>query len=1090
MDAVQQFPQQPKEEDMAAPPSPREGQDAIRKMKINKAAGLDGTRQKMSQSEKHKSRGSPSGGGHGEEVGDEEEQGVMENGTPLMAPALEASLILEKPSTSTDSPLSACPAFQCLDELFTSGRICRNKMASLKASYKLLHDTLRSMQESEIKFLEEAKSCQTKLEELQAEMDKAEEEITSEVPETEVTRLRKQLLQVYNYLKSAEAKGDEMQYELECLQEEKLCLEKELKTLPKAAELDDSWVTDLRNRSEDLKKEVAERQLEIRSLKERRETHIMQIQREQKELEETKKIIEIKQSEIAQNLTIHAPLVKENDRLSHEKASSTSVVPNPGSAHPLGGHLRAQGRLCGPHAVDEVKTDPLSDHTVKDRINKMAGDCQNKLHKKLRNVPVAIQLEEMTTVPDENAAEKTAALDKEISEMKRHLKEADEHNFTLEEERREQVKVMEGRRAKVEAVEKEHRMLLKEKELLKERQTELLGHRAVLDMKLEDTEADNKFLYKKTRAQLKNRDRQMQALKKMKVELQLANEKWAQTQLICNKTQTESDALPQREAFFERRRELQKDIDALRTRLTQQQPALAEEEGRWSEKQELLRKAECVREELHSLHCLTRIKADEMHQKHCDMLRVEKMYNRIKQELKEKDLIINEYKNCNTSLQNRVSRFANVSSVMKKEKDRCVSLKQVALHQIAKMTESLKVLENNNHRLRKSNIKRDRLLALARMKHSHSCQLRDCLRNDVSKVTWKLLEMGQQCEEQKLELVNLTQMIDSQEQAQLERTKSYDTAIQRRNDLGVQLLECEEETCILYDKVNILEALAAKGSMALEALEEETKGLQLDVREEQRQTELTKKTVSDKRKLERQIVTLQIQLSEVKDHNQKMEKALQDPCCENRTRDLKGTDPTHEELVRKIKKLEVCLAEHEEQLIEKCLHLDQMTWLSKIVEERVENGQLDRLMLAKKINESQYCIRDIDEQIMSTTVELSMMQATTWRLKQEMREKEQQVDSCQCRLEQGLSPCPEIEEEWKKVLRDKKRRQRDKAEKERSQLAKEEDSRAKCRPRAYIPEDDGLPLPKPYGALAPFKPLEPGINIRHIRKPKLKPIEQ
>lgn len=46
------------------------------------------------------------------------------------------------------------------------------------------------------------------------------------------------------------------------------------------------------------------------------------------------------------------------------------------------------------------------------------------------------------------------------------------------------------------------------------------------------------------------------------------------------------------------------------------------------------------------------------------------------------------------------------------------------------------------------------------------------------------------------------------------------------------------------------------------------------------------------------------------------------------------------------------------------------------------------------------------------------------------------------------------------------------------------------RPNAYIPEAEStLPLPKPYGALAPFKPSEPGASMRHIKKPVIKPIE-
>ena len=49
---------------------------------------------------------------------------------------------------------------------------------------------------------------------------------------------------------------------------------------------------------------------------------------------------------------------------------------------------------------------------------------------------------------------------------------------------------------------------------------------------------------------------------------------------------------------------------------------------------------------------------------------------------------------------------------------------------------------------------------------------------------------------------------------------------------------------------------------------------------------------------------------------------------------------------------------------------------------------------------------------------------------------------------------------------------------------------AEPRPNAYIPDDDNdLPVPRPYGIHAPFKPQETGANMRHIRKPVIKPIE-
>lgn len=63
-------------------------------------------------------------------------------------------------------------------------------------------------------------------------------------------------------------------------------------------------------------------------------------------------------------------------------------------------------------------------------------------------------------------------------------------------------------------------------------------------------------------------------------------------------------------------------------------------------------------------------------------------------------------------------------------------------------------------------------------------------------------------------------------------------------------------------------------------------------------------------------------------------------------------------------------------------------------------------------------------------------------------------------------------------------------EEEQSALPSSIYTTAEQRPTAYIPDDESvLPLPRPYGALAPFRPCEPGSNMRHIRKPIVKPIE-
>ena len=60
----------------------------------------------------------------------------------------------------------------------------------------------------------EAKRYRAELEKLQAEVERTEEQSTSEEPESEVNELRQQLLQAYNELKAAEDREYKMQHEL------------------------------------------------------------------------------------------------------------------------------------------------------------------------------------------------------------------------------------------------------------------------------------------------------------------------------------------------------------------------------------------------------------------------------------------------------------------------------------------------------------------------------------------------------------------------------------------------------------------------------------------------------------------------------------------------------------------------------------------------------------------------------------------------------------------------------------------------------------------------------------------------------------
>uniref|UniRef100_A0AAR2KDY6 Coiled-coil domain containing 146 n=1 Tax=Pygocentrus nattereri TaxID=42514 RepID=A0AAR2KDY6_PYGNA len=885
--------------------------------------------------------------------------------------------------------------------LFSMGKISGAKVARLKASFNLLHGTLRSCQESELNLLQKAKRFRAELERQQQELEKAE--LFPEGQDTEVSRMRQQLLQFHNKLRESEDREYQMQYQLECLWEDKICLEKEYESQPKPVEQEKRYLT-LKESCDEMRKEIAQRRQEIRSLTEDMEARHKQMQKEQRELLMSVLSLGL-QAELAQLLSMPGQLGKEIERINRKK-------------------------------IDVEK--------------------------------------------------RKAVLEEQLQELAELKKKTQARCRQLEEERRAVVRELEGHRAHLEAAQRESSLLLKEVEMTKEKETILLGQRGVLDINMNHTVVERMSLHENLARKVREKDRLLRALKKVQLQLKVAKDSVTHTQELYNKTKSQVSQ---------------------ECRISHKQQSVMNDEVQAVEqcveqKQALIRESIRRREELHHLTTLTLIKADERNQKSRELLKAQvecftitSAYHccRNKTSYLQNGNFTLEGKNILYFKCKSMELFFQLYDVIKSERNKCVHLIQFASKQTAEMMETFKILENEIEILRTNAMYKDRLLQKSRLKHVHSHAIRDGLKNDISKMVWVLQEMRSKREEQRLNISKLTHMINSQEQELLHMRKSHEASVKSRNERGVQLLEREEEMCIFYEKVNVQESLIREGTLEIQALEEEIRSLRMLITEETRQIDVCKKQVPCKRALEEESTLLQIQLSECKDRLLFLEKSLEDQATEKRSRKLSGEDPSPVELIKKIEQLEERLAEREAQLLEKELVYEQVTRLSQNIRAKAENGKEDTLKLAKRVNEFQSRIKDYTKKLMAVVSELAMRQAQALCLQQELRERELQLDSCQRRLEQGLPPSDSIEQEWQRCLREQHRHQADAEEKareeERNLLPNGVYTTAETRPNAYIPGEDPLPLPKPYGALAPFKPSEPGTNMRHIRKPQPKPIE-
>ena len=180
-----------------------------------------------------------------------------------------------------------------------------------------------------------------------------------------------------------------------------------------------------------------------------------------------------------------------------------------------------------------------------------------------------------------------------------------------------------------------------------------------------------------------------------------------------------------------------------------------------------------------------------------------------------------------------------------------------------------------------------------------------------------------------------------------------------------------------------------------------------------------------------------------------------------------------------------------EQLLEKELILKEITSLTdKLRDQAISKRDISKSM-ADQLNSFQNRIRDTTKKMLASVSELSMYQATALRLQQDKARCEKLLDEAVWKVEHGEAPSEEALKEWNRIERRANQLASDAMRSEEEMMLVQPSTLLKTtaepRPTAYIPEE--MAIPKPYGALAPFKPSEVGATMRHIRMPNPKQIE-
>ncbi|XP_062488002.1 coiled-coil domain-containing protein 146 isoform X4 [Pezoporus occidentalis] len=722
---------------------------------------------------------------------------------------------------------------------------------------------------------------------------------------------------------------------------------------------------------------------------------------------------------------------------------------------------------------------------------------------RILGVPVKLGKEaEKINWTKNNEEKKKKALDDQIGEVNGTLKAIENKTEEILQEREAIMKELDEKNILLESKERECSTLAKLLEINREKGLVIIAEREALEKALnkrdlEKKEQDDILIHKQAQ-----KDRELKTLKKMELQLNTIFGALEQDKLQHKRLKLEAEAIAKSSGLLlERRQELQKEVEVIKRSLIEQetisgmdahglQECIAEEGL-------LYKELEKSRKELSRLAHLIRLKVEEREQKSRDVQKVQIQLQNVIKELKRKDLEIKDFEKRGRKIQKELQGLAKINEVVQNERSKCMDLVHAAHQKANEIKKRVKLIEKEIENLRNTLITKERKLQKQQLKNTNNIAIIDSLKSDCLKILQAMQEVKEKKEQRYSVLERLTTTVTQIEEELVQLHKRYERALQQQNESGLLLRDREEELCILCERIHTQEILCRNGDLEIQVMDEKIKFLKVKVDEKKREIELLLKTLPVKKALDAQLVMLQIQHSQCKDRIKQMEEISADPANKSRKRELGGKDPSPPELLKKIEQLEMELVQKEEKLLETDLLYEHLSRLLSRVHAAAEDRKKDTLLTAKRTNDTKKKIKARTQKMMALVAELSMQQELAIKLQQEVRDKEQFLMIVSSRIDQGLPPPEEIENECLKILRNEKM-QKEAAEARAKRAAEEEQAAApgyirttaEPRPTAYIPDDEhSLPLPRPYGALAPFKPAEPGANRRHFRKPVVKPIQ-
>ena len=182
--------------------------------------------------------------------------------------------------------------------------------------------------------------------------------------------------------------------------------------------------------------------------------------------------------------------------------------------------------------------------------------------------------------------------------------------------------------------------------------------------------------------------------------------------------------------------------------------------------------------------------------------RVESKEKEARTQIRMKSMVITDLTKRCTELSNRLKEFSALYEIVKNERNKFVNLIQSSTQALAEMREKIRILQNEVEILSNESVAKDKALNKEHSAHLQAQNQRDTLRQDLNKLLSEYRSKQNVVEQQIQEIEKLNVVINGLEKQMLTLKGRYERAVQDRNVTGVQLIDRNDELCVLYERAN------------------------------------------------------------------------------------------------------------------------------------------------------------------------------------------------------------------------------------------------------------------------------------------------